>query len=436
MENSNSTFREIIPGVMQGSVSVPPSKSVSHRLLIMAALSGQKYTIRNVLWSEDIQITFNALEKLGYKFGRTAESVVSKGKDELPLHPITIHFGNSGTSARLLTAVAAITPGTFILDGSPRMRERPMLPLVKALQQLGTKISHNRGYFPIQIEGKLPDGGEVRVEVTKSSQFLSALLLVAPLTAGGLRIVPDGVIASRSYVDLTLSLMKQADIEFTEENDSFFVPGGQNYRLQNLAVEGDYSSASYFAVGAAISGGLVQLKNLQKDSSQGDRVILDILAQAGARMQWTTDGPQISSAPLCGISADMQRCPDLVPSVAVLALFAKGSSRIKNISHLRFKESDRLQVLVENIQLLGGKAAIEDNDLVIDPRALHGALLPTHDDHRMAMSFALAGLRIPGVKIENPGCVKKSFPNFWEEFDRTVKTGQIAGTLKKSKNSV
>ena len=205
----SSPYKLITPGIMQGTLWVPSSKSISHRVLIMAALSQKKCSIKNILLSEDINITLEALKKMGYIFQISNNTVQFAGKQKIPAEEVHIYLENSGTSARLLTAVAAIIPGEFILDGSERMRERPMLPLIEALTQLGSEIDHNRGLLPIRIRGKRLMGGQVKVEVSKSSQFLTALLLIAPLLRNGLLINTTGNMASRSYVDLTLSLLAQ-----------------------------------------------------------------------------------------------------------------------------------------------------------------------------------------------------------------------------------
>jgi 3-phosphoshikimate 1-carboxyvinyltransferase len=421
MIHQPSPYKLITPGIMEGTLVVPPSKSISHRLLIMAALSQKKCSIKNILCSDDIHITLDALNKMGFIFELTDNTVQFVGKHNILTERVHIYLENSGTSARLLTAVAATMPGEFILDGSERMRERPMLPLIEALNQLGSDIVHNRGYLPIRIRGKRLTGGEVTVEVSQSSQFLTALLLIAPLLREGLVIYAQGNMASRSYVDLTLSLLAKYKIQFKTEDNKIYIPGNQLYQVFDTIVEGDFSSASYFAVGPVISGGEIYLKNLDKNSRQGDIIILEILKQAGARVEWESNGVRITSAKLKGIKVNLQSHPDIVPTVAVMALFSEGTSILKNVSHLRFKESDRLGVLVENIERLGGSASINGGDLFIEPRPLKGNSLLTYNDHRMAMSFALVGLRIPGVKIENPDCVKKSFPNFWDEFERLVR---------------
>jgi len=296
------------------------------------------------------------------------------------------------------------------------MLERPMMPLIEALTQLGVHIRHEAGYLPIQIQGGLIKGGEVKVDTSLSSQFLSALMMLAPFTQEGLHISTSGTSVSQSYVQLTHSILEKTGIQIEGEQESITIRGQQKFKIDRVEVEGDYSSASYFAVGAAITSGSVNIDNLNPQSVQGDRIILDILSEAGAKITWKNRQLQVEAGKLNGVDKNMNSQPDLVPTLAIMALFGKGKSRLREIQQLRFKETDRLEALIKNIRLLGGNITLERDDLIIDPVPLHGASIPTFNDHRIAMSFALAGLCVPGIKIENPGCVDKSFPEFWHFF--------------------
>jgi len=410
-------YYEIKPGKIQGLLHAPPSKSVSHRLLILGALTGRPSQIHNVLFSEDILITLNALRKIGFQWERQENTIFFSGKREQPTGVATIDLGNSGTSARLLTAIAAGFPGEYLFRGSPRMLERPMSPLIDALINLGVSLEHHDGYLPLKIKGTRITGGKVTVDTSQSSQFLSALMMLAPLTRDGLEISRTGSVVSESYIQLTREMLKSAGIQIQQKDDQVIIPGDQKYQLTKAKVEGDYSSASYFAVGAAISSGAVCIENLLRNSVQGDRAILDILKKAGAKVFWRDEQVCIEAKNLKGIDINMNSQPDLVPTLAVMSLFGKGESRLRAIEHLRFKETDRLKAIMDNILKLNGKISLEENDLIIEPAPLSGTTLPTFNDHRIAMSFALAGLRIPGIKIENPGCVNKSFPEFWDYFE-------------------
>ncbi len=413
---------QIHSGIVEGVLEAPPSKSITHRLLIMAALSGHPCRIRRPLHSEDTLVTLQGLQKMGYDFYIHENDFVFTGKHRIPETNAEIHVGNSGTSARFLTALAAIQSFPSYIDGSERMRQRPMQPLISALKRLGTTIEDRDGYLPIKIAGYLAQGCEIDIDASQSSQFLSALLLIAPRLHAGLRLVHHGQVASEPYARMTIALMQKAGIPVRTQQEMVHAPGMKNYLMADSRVEGDYSSAAYFLVAAAITGGSITIRHLTRNSVQGDRAILDILQAAGARVEWHSDGVTVSGGSLKGIDVDMHHYPDLVPTVAVLALFATTPTRLRNVEQLRYKESDRIQAVIENITRLGGHAYLEGNDLVIEPRSLHGARISTFNDHRIAMSFALVGLRVPEVEIENPDCVRKSYPDFWEHFKAVVKT--------------
>jgi 3-phosphoshikimate 1-carboxyvinyltransferase len=433
--------RIIHPATFSGTLNVPTSKSLTHRALIIAAFSalqhGKPAIVRSPLRSDDTTLTLAALKTMGF------ESTVSENDEEIfavefsgkritPHSPITIDIHHSGTSARLLTAVAAIQPlntsncAWIEVDGSARMRQRPMQELIVPLEELGAKLEAASGFLPIRIHSPITKGGTVRVNASKSSQFLSALLLIAPLLEGTTDIVLDGEIASKSYSDMTIAQMRSAGIIVAETSHGYSIRGNQTYSMPDYAVEGDYSAASYPLAAAVITGGAVTIQNIAQESPQGDHAIVEILRDFGADIVWTNNGLRMTGHNvLRGVERDMNSCPDIVPTVAVTALFAETKSVFRNIEHLRYKESDRIAAVIENIRRLGGKAYTEaSNDgggdaLVVEPSkyALHGASVPTYDDHRMAMSFALVGLRVPGVVIEHPECVAKSYPLFWRDFE-------------------
>ncbi len=418
MRKFNTDFREITAGTLKGSISVPSSKSISHRMLILGAISEKKCVVKHLLLSDDVKITLNALRKLGYVIELIGDTACFYGERKIISEPLSINFGDSGTSTRFLTALAAGLPGEYILDGSSRMRERPMAPLINALKDLEVSIKSTNGYLPIRLKGEILQGGEVHVDVSQSSQYMSALMLVAPLTERGLKIFPSVEIASKSYADLTIAMLEQNGIRMERSDSYVYIAGNQRPTLTKTTVEGDFSSAAYFAVGAAISGGKVYIENINRTSWQGDRIVLDVLKEAGANVRWDKKGAYVSAGTLRGIEMDMSSVPDLVPTIAVMALFAERKSKLRNVEHLRIKESDRLSAIIDNIANLGGSAIVEGADLIIKPKALKGALIQTYNDHRIAMSFALAGLCVPNTRIENPNCVTKSFPSFWFELDR------------------
>ncbi|TAE29554.1 MAG: 3-phosphoshikimate 1-carboxyvinyltransferase [Candidatus Kapaibacterium sp.] len=429
-------LRHITPSTFAGTLSVPPSKSLTHRALIIAAFSalhGQRpAVVHSPLRSDDTTLTLSALQAMGFEAAiseqeRAIERVEFSGKRTIAPSSVTIDIHHSGTSARLLTAIAAVQPrregtGHFLeIDGSPRMRQRPMQELIAPLQQLGAEVHSNNGFLPIRITKSLTHGGKVSVNASKSSQFLSALLLIAPLLEGTTQIHCEGEIASQSYSDMTIAQMRQAGILVHEEEYGYRIEGGQHYKQHEYTVEGDYSAVSYPLAAAALCASEVTVRNVMQHSLQGDREIIDILRDFGADILWLPEGGVRvqGSKVLRGVERDMNTCPDIVPTVAVVALFAETKSVLRNIEHLRYKESDRIAAVIENIERLGGKAYTEGNALVIEPsaHALHGAQLPTFDDHRIAMCFSLVGLRVANVVIEHPACVAKSYPEYWRDFE-------------------
>jgi len=412
---------EIPTGTLEGSVKAPPSKSITHRLLIMGALSGKECLVHNPLLCEDTQITIEGLRKLGFEIEIVEDSILFKGSRKDVEKPVEIFVGNSGTSARFLTAVAALLPVRCTITGSPRMQQRPMLPLIDALQNMGAKIVHRSGYIPLNITGGNLAGGRIHVDSTQSSQFLSAILLIAPYLLEDSQIHFGDFVASKPYAEMTISLMKRAGVFINKNDDHYRVTSGQIYSTGIGSVEGDFSNSANFMIGAAVTGGRVEITNLSPDSIQGDKIVFEILSGAGARVVIQSSKIIVEGGEISAIDWDMQHCPDLVPIVSILALFAKGASNLRRVANLRLKESDRLKAIIENINRMNGKAYLNRNDLIIEPQPLKNELLPTHNDHRIAMSFAMAGLKVPGVVIKNTECVNKSYPGFWDDFERLVK---------------
>ncbi len=418
-----STYR-VNPAVVQGEITVPPSKSITHRALILAALSHQPVRISNILQAEDTELTLEALRALGYEIKKEGTTVIFSGVQQPPAHtPVQLFVGNSGTTARLISAVAAVQSFPVVVDGNDRMRQRPMKPLFDALVQIGAQLEDHQGFLPVTIHGISNAKRRVTIDPRLSSQFVSALLLIAPLFPEGLQIQLSESPSSRSYIELTLGLLHQFGITTRWEESVIHVFPGQLRPPKEFAVEGDFSSASYFIIAAQLTGGKICIPNLTPQSLQGDREILAIVSRAGARVESSADGICIQgTGRIKPIQWDMHHCPDLVPGVAVMCLFAEGPSELKNISHLRFKESDRIDAICTNAERLGGNIHYKEGNLIIIPRSLHSGKIDTFNDHRIAMAFALAGLRVPGVEIENPQCVGKSYPQYWEHLEKVAKT--------------
>jgi 3-phosphoshikimate 1-carboxyvinyltransferase len=403
-------------------VAVPGSKSFTHRILIASALSGGACSIDNALLSEDTLLTMQALRQMGIRIEEKPGNrlVVYGGGGDLRSSTEPIYLGNSGTSMRLLTAVAALGKDTFKLLGNERMNERPIQPLIDALLQVGVQVrsTSSNGCPPVEVNGENLVGGAVDIDCRISSQYLTALLLIAPYTDSGLAIkVSEGPV-SKPYVDMTIDVMTRFGVPVMREGYDFFQVGGkQTYREGDYEVEADGSQAGYFWAAAAICGTEVKVKGIVEDSCQGDVKFVKILESMGCLCQKDTDGITISGRNLYAVEIDMGDMPDMVPTLAVVAAFAAGTTVIKNVSHLKSKESDRLTSVVNELIKMGITARCSDDELMVTGGQPRGAEIETYGDHRIAMSFAVAGLAAPGTIIRDERCVDKSFPNFWKVFE-------------------
>ena len=400
-----------------GVVTIPGSKSYTHRALILSSLADGESVLINGLRCEDTERTVQALIKFGVEVFWESDRVrvlgrggKFKGTDD------RIDVGNSGASMRFLTALAALKKGVTLLDGSERMRKRPMGELLNGLGELGVRAYSQKGDDcpPVIVESQGLQGGTARIKGEESSQFLSGLLMVAPYALRDVNIEVTGPLASKPYVDITRDVMSAFGVEIQSQGyDSFFVKAGQRYLPQTYRIEGDASNASYFFSAAAVCRGRVKVKNLNPATIQGDIGFLEILERMGCRVTRGKDWVEVLGGEFYGIEMDMNEMPDLVPTLAVTAAFAQGKTVIQNIRHLRFKESDRLHALAVELSKMGIRVREGEDWLEIEGGKPHGAEIETYDDHRMAMSFAIAGLVIPGVKIKGERCVDKSFPGFW-----------------------
>ncbi|MGB9698902.1 MAG: 3-phosphoshikimate 1-carboxyvinyltransferase [Thermodesulfobacteriota bacterium] len=398
-------------------ITIPGSKSYTHRALIVAALAAGTSFLSNALKSEDTLYTAQGLEKMGIKiiWERGGVRVAGKG-GVFKKGEEKIYLGNSGTSMRFLTALAALREGRTYLDGSERMRERPMGELIRALRTLKIKAYalKNDGCPPIVVESQGLAGGQVTLKGSQSSQFLSALFLISPYSQRDMAIEVDGPLASKPYLDMTREVMSAFGVEVEGDFPSFLIRSGQRYLPQNYLIDGDASNASYFWAAAAITKGRVRVDNLRPYSAQGDLKFLDLLKRMGCQVIHREKGIEVQGGPLQAIEADMNSMPDVVPTLAVVAAFAAGETTIYNIGHLRFKESDRLKAVATELNKIGIKVEEGQDWLKITGGQPHGAEIETYQDHRIAMSFAIAGLAVPGVRIKGEDCVSKSFPSFWE----------------------
>lgn len=401
-------------------VSVPGSKSISHRFLMAAALSDGDCIIENCLISEDTLLTMGALRQMGVMIRVEGEQIQVKGKNgRFDACQDPIYLGNSGTSLRFVCALAALGQGQYTITGTQRMQERPVQDLLDGLEmiQVPAKSVNGNGCPPVTIHGGKWMGGRTKLRCGKSSQYLSAMLLIAPCTQAGIEIqVTEGPV-SKPYVDLTRYVMQQFGIQVKQTGyETFSVAGGQTYGHGVHTVEPDCSQAGYFWAAAAITRGDVKVKGTYLNMRQGDVGMVRLLESMGCQIVEEEDGVRVTGGDLCAIETDMSDMPDMVPTIAVVAAFARGKTLIKNVSHLKIKESNRIEAVVRELNKMGIHALATDDGLMVEGGRPHGAVIDTYNDHRIAMSFAVAGLVVPGMEIRNPGCVEKSFPNFWEVF--------------------
>jgi len=401
-----------------GVVTIPGSKSYTHRALILSSLADGESILIHALRCEDTEHTAQALIKFGVPVSWESDAIRVLGTGgKYKAGDEKINMGNSGTSMRFLTALAGLKKGITLLDGSERMRKRPMGELLKGLGELGVRAYSQEGndYPPVIVESPGLKGGTAKIRGEESSQFLSSLLMVAPYAQKDVSIEVTGSLASKPYVDITLDVMSAFGVGIRNQGyRSFFIKAGQRYLPQEYRIEGDVSNASYFFSAAAVCKGRVKVKNLNPATLQGDVGFLDILQRMGCDVTRGSDWIEVLAGDLHGIEVDMNEMPDLVPTLAVTAAFARGKTVIQNIGHLRFKESDRIHALAAELTKMGIRIGEGVNWLEIEGGRPHGAEIETYDDHRMAMSFAIAGLAVPGVKIKGERSVDKSFPEFWE----------------------
>jgi 3-phosphoshikimate 1-carboxyvinyltransferase len=416
-------MREITPlsSPIQIEVSVPGSKSYTHRMLIAAALSDGPCEIYNALCSEDTRLTLQTLRKWGVRVEKADDRLVVHGRrGKLDAAKEPIFLGNSGTSMRLLTAVAALAEGKSVLTGTERLKARPIQDLLDGLIQLGAAARSLAGNAcpPVEVDGGRVHGGRADLNCSLSSQFLSALLLIGPYTRKGVEIhVTQGPV-SRPYIDITLDTMARFGVQAVREGYARFqVSGGQCYRYGDYTVEPDCSQAGYFWAAAAITGSSVRVNGTRPHSRQGDIRLADILGRMGCTVTAHPHGVAVTGADLAAIDVDMADLPDVVPTLAVVAAFARGRTVIRSVGHLQAKESDRLAAVCSELGKMGIEAGHDEDALWVVGGRPRPAGIDCHNDHRIAMSFAVAGLKTPGLTIRDEACVQKSFPEFWKVFE-------------------
>jgi len=411
---------------LDATITPPGSKSITNRALLMAAMAAGRSTIEGALFSDDTHQMIGALGQLGFAIAadepRGRISIIGQG-GTIPAAGADLSIGGAGTAMRFLAAFATLGHGRFRIDGNERMRQRPMGELLDTLTALGARATSERGNRcpPVVIErGPEPfGGGSASIDASVSSQFVSALLMPAPLWRDGLTLRVSGETA-RPFIDMTLRLMERRGATSRVAGDTIVVPGGQTYRAGEFMVEPDASAASYFAAAAALLGGTVRIRGLDAGSVQGDIAFMLLLEKMGAQVRFQRGKIAVTGGGhLRGVDVAMNATPDMVPTLAVLAPFASSPTRIRGVAFIRHHESDRLGALAAELTRIGANVHEFEDGLAIEPaRAPRPAAIETYDDHRIAMAFAIAGLKLPGLRIKNPGCVAKTYPNFFADLAR------------------
>ena len=405
-------------------VSVPGSKSITNRALVAAALAGGRSLLHGALFSDDTRCMLEALRALGLRVASdeaAATLAVEGAGGRVPSPAAELFVGNSGTTVRFLTALVALGHGRYRLDGIPRMRQRPIEPLLDSLRQLGAHAFSEQGTGcpPVVVQANGLTGGHARMRGDLSSQFFSALLLAAPVTRQGMEIEVEGELVSKPYIDLTAAVMRAFGASMSHDvYRRLRVPAGQRYQAREYEIEPDASNASYFFAVAAITGGHVRVEGLGRESAQGDYRFLEILERMGCRVERGADATEVwGPGSLQGVEADMKDISDMAQTLAALAPFAAGPTLILGIAHTRLQETDRVAAMVTELRRLGQSVEEYPDGLRITPAPVRPAELATYDDHRMAMAFALIGLRVPGIRLLDPACVAKTFPDYFSRLD-------------------
>jgi 3-phosphoshikimate 1-carboxyvinyltransferase len=408
---------------LNASVRVPGSKSLTNRALLIAALANGTTHLTNALFSDDSRYFAQALQTLGFdlhldeeKFEMTVTGLGGK----IPSKKAKLFIGNAGTAARFLSAFLTLGNGEYILDGEPRMRERPIGDLIAALNQLGVELEAKNNCPPVEIFAKGLYGGKTTIAGDISSQFLSALLMVSPYAKSPVEVTLSTELNSKPYVDMTVAIMKEFGVEIDRDGYERFTIRPASYSpLTTYSIESDASAASYFFAAPAICGGTVAVENISRKSLQGDVGFVDVLQLMGCTVTESNNSIAVHrSSSIVGIDIDMRDIPDTAQTLAAVAPFADSPTRIRGIASARVKETDRVHATCVELDRLGVQVEEHEDGMTIYPcQTFKAASIQTYNDHRMAMAFSLIGLRFDGVTIENPGCVSKTFPNYFQVLD-------------------
>ena len=419
-------------GPISATIRPPGSKSITNRSMLCAALANGSSTLHGVLDSDDTRLMADALVKLGASFDvdwSKCTARVGGCGGPFPSASKNLFVGNSGTTMRFLTAAVSLSAGRFRLSGTPRMHQRPIGDLINALRQLGVHAQAQSADDcpPVDIESSGWTGGQIDISAETSSQFVSGLMLAAPYSKAPVALRLVGKVISQPYIRMTYDVMSAFGAQVNLSNSLISISNQHRYRGRDFQIEPDATAASYFLAAAAIAGGTVTITGLGRNSSQGDLAFANCLERMGCKLQWSDGDLTLFGPATHGIDIDMGDFSDTVQTLAVVALFVNGPTTIRNVAHIRHKESDRIGDLVSELRKLGAIAVELPDGLRVTPAPLHtGAELDTYDDHRMAMSLSLAGLKIPGVVIRNPECVTKTYPQYF--VDLASVTSEPRGT--------
>ncbi len=419
---ANSLAIRPVSGPVDAEIVLPGSKSITNRALVLTALAAGESKLENALFSEDSHWCIECLRALGIRIetdeAQSRIRVFGMG-GEFPAHAADLFVGNSGTTARFVTAASALGHGTFRFDGVPRMRQRPIGELLVALRSLGAEIDSDEDRFPLTVHARGLRGGTAELDATESSQLLSGLLQVAPYCERDVTLNISGTVVSQPYIDITLRMMEQFGVKVHNDNyRRYDVWAGQRYRALDYAIEPDASNATYFFAAAAVTGGRVRVPHLSQDSLQGDAHFVDVLERMGCTVTRGNDYLEVRGPKqLQGTDEDLNAMSDTAQTLAAIAPFASGPVTIRNVEHIRHKETERIKAIVTELGKLNVRVDELPDGLTVYPSTVQSGAVDTYDDHRMAMAFSVIGLVVPGIRINDPGCTRKTFPDFFTRFE-------------------
>jgi 3-phosphoshikimate 1-carboxyvinyltransferase len=404
---------------LDAEIKIHGSKSYTQRALITAALAEGKSKLINAQICDDSEHMIQALKEFGADIIHKNRVITVNGVNgKLKTPTKKIFAGDAGTTMRFLTTLASLTKGETIISCGEQMQKRPIKDIILALQQQGVDITSKNWHAPLRVRSNGLKGGIVNLKGDVSSQYLSSLILSGPYTEKRLEINLTTPLVSKPYVNLTLDVVRKFGGKVVNKNyKTFLISNKKKYKARKYLIEGDYSNASYFFAAAAITNGRIRVKGLSQNSLQGDYTFLNLLQRMGCTIKKREDYIEVTGGELKGVKADLKDCPDIALTLAVVSVFAKGKTEIRSVNNLKFKETNRIKALINELKKIGVQVTTRKDKLIIKPQILKPAEIETYNDHRMAMSFAIAGLKIPGIKIRNPECINKSFPEFFQTLE-------------------